>query len=103
MRRNSGHADRLGVLSKHLPDDLLSETIAGDVLATSHWAEYVSVGNSSGRGPRVDRDLHPIRHRRRTNPPVLSDEIDNAPATVALLNVCDCEGRDFGPAQSATE
>jgi hypothetical protein len=47
-------------------------------------------------GPRIDRYFHPGRHRSSAYEAVLSYEINNAPAAVALLDVCECERRHFG-------
>lgn len=41
--------------------------------------------------------------RRSSNTTVLLNEIDDAPAAVALLDVCEGERRDFGSSQPATQ
>ena len=34
---------------------------------------------------------------------MLADEIDNAPATIALLNMCEGKRRHLGPSQATAE
>jgi hypothetical protein len=46
---------------------------------------------------------HPHWHRRSAHAPVFSDEIDNTPAAVALLDMRERERRHFGPSQPAPE
>ncbi len=66
-------------------------------------AEDVTGSDRCGRRPCVDGDFHPRRNRRRSNATMLSDEIDNAPASIPLLNVGESKGRDFGSSQPAAE
>ena len=61
------------------------------------------LGHARHHRPRIDRVLHPRRHRDRPHAPVLADQIDDAPAVVALLDVLHRQVRQFGPAQSAPE
>lgn len=55
------------------------------------------------RRPGINRGLHPRGHRDRPHPPVLSDQIHDAPAAVALLDVLRSQVRQFAPPQSAPE
>jgi len=41
----------------------------------------------SHAGPRIDRKFHPVRHWSGANPTVHADKIDDAPTTVALLDM----------------
>ncbi len=87
VRRNAGNANLSRVTPEHLPHDLLAEALASNCAATIHRTEYVPAGNTGSRRPRINRHLHPRRHRRSADTAVLSNEIDNAPTTVALLDV----------------
>src|SRR5689334_6204001 len=56
------------------------------------------------RHPRVDRNLHPIRHWGGANPAVLANQIDDAPPTVTLLDVGERKSGDLGsPEPTAQE
>ena len=59
----------------------------------------------AGKGGHMLDDSHlcPGRHRDRSNPAVLADEIHDAPSPVALLNVTDGQCRDLGPPQPAAQ
>ena len=92
-----------GIPPEHLPDDLLAQTLATDTRPPVHGTEHVTVGDAGRRCPRIDRHLHPGRHRRGADPPVLSDEIDDAPAAVALLDVRERERSHFRSPQPAAQ
>ena len=95
VRRDAWSANFACILFEHLPDDLLPEVLAGDGATTIHWPENMTVGNARSRSPRVDRHLHPRRHRRGPNASVFANEIDNVPASVSLLKMSEREGRYF--------
>jgi hypothetical protein len=46
---------------------------------------------------------YPRGHRRGPDAAVLSDEVDDAPASIALLNMDEGEGCDFGSTQAAAQ
>ena len=91
MRSYSSEPNVSGITSKHLPYDLFAKTIVGHAVTTQDGTKHVAVGNSGRCRPNVDRDLHPCRHRCRADAPMLADEIDNAPASIALLQVRQCQ------------
>src|ERR1035437_9197591 len=95
VRRDAWNADLSCILFEHLPDDLLTQTLAGDAATAIHRPENMTVGNARSRSPCVDRDLHPRRHRRRPHASVFPNEIDNAPPSVSLLKMNEREGRHF--------
>jgi hypothetical protein len=101
--RDAGYADLGGVTLQHLPDDLFPEALAGNCSAAIHWTEGVSGRDAGGDGPRINCHLHPCWHRRRPNAVVFSDEIYDAPAPVALLDVRERERRHFRASQPAAE
>jgi putative hemolysin len=85
--RDSGDANRGGILLEHLPDDLFAEALAGYGAREVHWAEEVPGVDARRRRPGVDCHFHPRWHRRRSNAGVLADEINDAPAAISLLDV----------------
>jgi hypothetical protein len=101
--RNAGNANLDRIPPEHLPDDFLAEALARNGAAASHWPENMSGGDARRRSPCIDRHLHPRRHRRGADAPVFSDEIDDAPPAIALLDVCKCERGHFRTAQSAAK
>jgi hypothetical protein len=62
------------------------KAFAGDGAAAIYRPENMTSGDPQSGCPRVNRYLHPCRHRRGPNAPVLPDEIHNAPASVTLLD-----------------
>jgi len=80
---------------EHLPDDLLTQTFAGNSIGAIHGQEDLPTFNASRGRPGIDRHLNPGRHRRCSDATVLSLEIDNAPPAVALLDVRERQRRHF--------
>jgi hypothetical protein len=93
MRRNAGNARRIGVGFDELPDDLLRQDLAAGSVCAINGPEHAPVCQHGGRSPCIDRERHPVRHRSGTDPAMLAYKIDNAPTTIALLNVCERECR----------
>jgi len=87
---------------KHLPNDLFAQAFTTDGACTVYGAEYAIGGNFSRRCPGIYRDFHP-GWPWRANASVLADQIGNAPAVVALLDVRERERRNFGSPQAAAE
>jgi hypothetical protein len=103
MGRDAGNSNLGRVALEHLPDDLFAEALSVNGSAAIHRPEDVS-GGDAGRGcPRINRYLHPRWHRRGPHAAMLSNEIDDAPASVALLDVPKCKRRDFRTSQPASE
>jgi len=103
MGRDSGDTDRGGILLEHLPDDLFAKALAGYGAGAIYRAEGVPGGDAGGRCPGVNCHLDPRRHRRGANAAVFSHEIDDAPASIALLDMGGRECRHLRPAQPAAE
>src|SRR5215471_11901046 len=81
------HSHGFRIALKQLPDDLLAQRLATHLIAAMHRPENPPI-NDTGLGcPGIDRNLHPRGHRNRSDSPVLSFEIHDAPATIPLLNV----------------
>ena len=91
------------VLLQHLPNYLLAQVTTTHLIGAIHGPENEAVENTAGRRPSIDRNFDPVRHRRRSDPAMLSTKIDDAPPTVPLLDVHECERRDLGSAETATE
>jgi len=103
MRRDARNANLGCIPPERLPDDLFAEALAGDGASAIHRAENMTGGDSRRRSPRVNRHFHQVWHRRRSDAPMLSDEIDDAPAPVALLDARRRERRHFRASQPAPE
>src|ERR1700676_3139858 len=80
MGRDSRNANLRRITTEHLPHDFLAEALTSNRTAAIHRAKYVARSDAGRDGPRIDRYLHPRRHRRSPHPSVFSDEIDDAPA-----------------------
>ena len=61
--------------------------LAAHSVRTVHRSEHASNFQQNRMSPRVDRDFHPVRHWRGAPPPVLANEIHDAPTTVTLQHV----------------
>jgi len=103
VRRKSRDADPGGVLALHLPDDLFAEPITRNAVATYYRTEDVTIRNPSGRAPCINRDFHPGRHWSGSDPAVFSDEIHDAPTSIALLDMCERQRRHFRSSEPAAE
>jgi hypothetical protein len=96
MGCDSGDANLGCIAPEHLPDDLFAEAFAGDAAVPFHWPKNMTGSDARGRSPRINRLLHPSRHRRGADASMLSNEIDDAPASITLLNMRERERRHFG-------
>src|SRR5258708_27222204 len=103
MRRDAGDASIGRILPEHLPDDLFGHGFALYLVPSINRAEYAAVGQAGRRGPAVDCQLDPGRHRNRAHATVLANEVNDAPTTIALLNVCKRERRHFRSSDPASE
>src|SRR5260370_32451869 len=103
MRCEGGNTDGLRIGLEHLPDDLLGHIPALYLVASIHRAEHAPVHQTGCGSPGVDGDFHPSRHRHGAHAVVLADEIDYAPATVALLNVCEGKRGHLRSSEAAAE
>jgi hypothetical protein len=98
--RNAWNARRFGVRLDELPHDFFAQALASDAIRTIQGPENVTIRHAGRTRPRVDRHFDPSRHRRSADPSVLSNQIDDAPAAVALLKMGELQR---GTAQSASE
>src|ERR1039458_1777375 len=73
------------------PERVVPRELAGLLAALPPGQHRVAVAlsadNPSRPRPCVDGGLHPCRHGDRAHPPVLPDEVHDAPPVVALLDV----------------
>src|SRR2546425_7252312 len=96
MRREAGHASISRILLEHLPDDLLGHGLALYLVASIHRAEYAAVGQAGRGAPGVDCHLDPGRHWNSADAAMLTHEVNDAPATIALLDVSERERSHLG-------
>jgi hypothetical protein len=95
MRCDAGDSGGLRVRFDELPNDLLAQALAPRAIGSIHGPEYAPIRDSGGGGPRVDCHLDPGGRRSGSDTAVLAYEIDDAPATVALLEMYECERGGF--------
>ena len=88
---------------EQLPHHLFAHSMIVSLITPAHPAQDRTFGDPRRRGPRVDCDLHPGRHRDGVHSPVLADEVNDCPAVVALLDVLHRQRRHLRPAQPAAE
>src|SRR6202011_5316358 len=91
------------VLAPHQPDTVPSETSVCQPVSFVHRPEHRSHMYPGSSAPFIDCDFGPGGHGNRTDPTVLSDEIDNHPSAFTLLNMCEREGSGLGSPQLATD
>src|ERR1035437_3967367 len=87
MRRDPGNTSRCRVPLEQLPDDLLAQADGLRLTTAVYRSEHVTVSDAGASRPRIGRYLDPGRHRNRPHPAMLPHEINDAPPTVALLDV----------------
>ena len=63
----------------------------------------MTIGDAASGRPCVDRHLHLRRHGRSPNATVLSDKIDDAPPSIALLDVRERQRRYFRSPEPTAE
>jgi hypothetical protein len=103
MRGNSGNTGGLGMGLQELPNDFLGQRFALRNVGTVHGTKDAPVRYGRRRGPRVDRNFHPGWHRDGAHPSVFPDQIDDAPAAIALLKMREGQVRGFRPTEAAPE
>jgi len=103
MRCQGRNARYLGILPKHLPDYFLAQSFTSHLLLAVHGPKNVAVYDPRRVRPSINRYLHPDWYGRRADPAVLSNEIHDAPAAIALLYMCECERRNLGPSEATAE
>src|ERR1700687_1972611 len=103
MRRDARNANCLCILLEHLPDDLLAQAFARHSISTVHGTEHITIRDADRGSPGIDRHFGPGRHRRRAHAAMLSPQIDDAPATITLLDVCERERGYLRSSETATE
>jgi hypothetical protein len=103
VRSDAGNAGCVCVGLDQLPDDLFRQDLAAGSVCAINGPEHAPVCQHGSRSPGIDRRFHPVRHWGSTDPAVLANEIHDAPTTVALLNMSECEGRHLGSSQAAAQ
>src|SRR6185295_9472920 len=91
------------IVLEHLPHNLLPQAFTSFPTSASHRPENMTLRNPRHRRPRIDRHLDPGRQWSRADPAVLTNEIHNAPATIALLNMSERKCRDLRSPEAAAE
>src|ERR1017187_6618974 len=103
MRSDARNTRRRRVPLEELPNHLLAQTDALHFAGAVHRAEYKSVSDTSRGSPRIYRHLYPRWHWYRPHAAMLANEVHNAPSSVALLDVGDCERSHLGPPEPAAQ
>src|SRR5450759_3190447 len=97
MGCNPRNTSRCRIPLEQLPNDLLTESDPLHPAGAVHGPEYKTVSDAGGGRPRIDSHLDPSRHLDRPHAAMLANEVHNAPSSVALLDVGDCERIHLGP------
>jgi hypothetical protein len=103
MRRDTWNTNLRRVLPEHLPDHLLAQALTTNSIGAIHSPEDVAIRDAASRSPGIDRDLNPRRHRRRSDAAVLANEVNDAPAAVALLDMCERQRRHLRSSEPTPE
>ena len=82
---------------------LRAQPLAGDHIALVDAAEDRTGGNAGRSPPALDRRLRPRRHGHGPHAPFLADQVDHAPAPVALLDVLERQPDGFVAPQPAAD
>jgi hypothetical protein len=85
MGRDARNSGSFRVRLDHLPHDLFAQAFAGYGAGAIHRSEHVASDHAHRAGPGVDCYLHPGWHRGGSDPAVLANQVDDAPATITLL------------------
>src|SRR5580704_15547863 len=93
----------VGVGLDKLPDDFLAQGFACNTASAIYRTEDITFHYAGWRCPRIDGHLHPGWHRRGSDPTMLPDQINDAPAAIALLQVRERERGHLGAPQAAAE
>ena len=93
----------VGVGFDKLPADLFAQHFACDSVSAVYRTEDVTFCHVGWRCPRIDGHLHPGRQRCGADSTVLADQIKDAPAAIALLQVRESERGYLGAPQAAAE
>src|ERR1043165_9240852 len=93
----------LGAFPYDVPDDVLRETISPYHTVLADRSKYATVLDTGCCRPRVNSLLHPIRNRNRPNMASFSDQIDNRPMPLPLLNPFAYETDRFRTPQTTTQ
>src|ERR1019366_2280916 len=103
MRCDPRNSSRCSVPLEQLPDNLFAQTDALRLAGAVHRSEHISVGDPGRGSPRINRHLHPRRHRDRPHAAMLPHEVHDAPPTVALLDVAYRQGCHLRTSQTAAQ
>lgn len=103
MRSDARNTGCFGVGLDELPDDFFAQRLACDAAGAIYRTENVPFRQAGRRCPRIDGHLHPGRHWRGSDPAVFADQINDAAAAIALLQVRECERSHLRTPQAAAE
>lgn len=93
VRRKSFDSGSLGALLYYVPNDVLSETISPDYAVLADRAKYWTLLNTGCSRPCVNPVLDPLGNWNRTYVPSFSNQIDNRPVPLPLLNPFACQAQ----------
>jgi hypothetical protein len=97
------YANYLSVVLEHLPHDLFAQAFTPRPASAVHWPENVALRQTRRRRPGIDRHLDPRWQRGSADPAVLANKVDNAPPTIALLNMRERECRNLRSPQTTAQ
>src|ERR1700727_2223616 len=103
MGRDTGDSRCIGVGLDELPDDLFAQTCASDSVSAIYRTKDVTLRQARRKHPRINGHLYPGRHRRGADPTMLADQINDAPAAIALLQVRESERGHLRAPQATAE
>ena len=84
-----------------MPDDLFTQAFASNVDRAIYWPEHMIIRDVAGGRPSADPDFHAGRRDSGSNATVFSNQIDNAPSSVVLLDMCECKCCHFRSPETA--
>src|SRR6266568_2812187 len=103
MRRQLCHANSFRILLYHMPDRLLCDAIAPNAAHFSYSAENPAPVDPSSMEPLVQFRNHPVGNGDRSNVSSLTQQIDNGPVILALLEMVESQTDCLMPPQSACQ
>src|ERR1022692_4876189 len=95
--------DLPAVLDDSLPDILRKQDSAHDLAAVVYGAEHAAAGQSRRGAPCIDLHLYPGRHGNGAQAAAFTQQVDDCPAAIALLDVLEGDLGGLGAAQSAAD
>jgi len=103
MRSELSEADLLRVFFYDVPDHAFRHSVAPMFACPTDASKQPSGRKAGGGDPCVDGRFDPVGHRHGSNVSALTDEIDNGPMFLALLQMGELQICQFAAPKSAAE